>query len=132
MERRIQSVRLRKSVLFLFWQLRLLSNATEAPGQWLQKTNADLGEWRRDIDHTIIFEFRNTGQESRFMDNVRVACGCTSPSWEDIQVPPDSVGQITITYDAHDPGYFQKWIKVYFNGYRKAEKLWIEGYVEQQ
>lgn len=120
-----------KNLLILILPL-LLAVAPNAPVSWLQDTNVDMGDLRKDVDHMVVFEFKNTSPDSLFIDNVRVACGCTSPSWEDIMVPPDSIGQITITYDAHDPGYFQKWIKVYFNGYRKAEKLWIEGYVEQQ
>ena len=102
----------------------------QAPVEWLESTIIDLGDLPKDQTATTAFSFRNTGSIPLYIDNVRVACGCTSPDWQDLAVAPDSIGIIHIEYDAHDPGYFNKWIKVYFRDYRKAEKLWIEGYVE--
>ncbi len=87
-----------------------------------------------DIPHgqpvTHTFTFRNTGTRPLYIDNVRTSCGCTSPDWADVQIPPDSIGRIHVEYDADDLGVFAKPIKVYFKGQRKAEKLLIEGYVE--
>jgi hypothetical protein len=103
----------------------------EAPILWQVPTTHDFGDLERHKPSIAIFTFRNNGPDSLYIDNVRPACGCTSPEWEDVFVPPDSLGHILIEYDAEDTGYFNKWIKVYFNGYRKAEKLWIEGWVEE-
>ena len=102
-----------------------------APVEWQTDMTHDFGDLERGNPVTFDFTFRNTGPDSLYIDNVRTACGCTSPEWEDVMVPPDSLGYIHIEYDADDAGYFNKWIKVYFNGYRKAEKLFIEGWVEQ-
>jgi hypothetical protein len=114
--------------------LLMLSSMTafppQAPVEWQESTVLDLGDLPRDQAATTAFTFRNTGKEALYIDNVRVACGCTSPDWQDLAVEPDSIGTIQLEYDASDPGYFRKWVKVYFRGYRKAEKLWIEGYVE--
>lgn len=102
-----------------------------APVEWQSDTTHDFGDLERGKPVTFIFSFRNLSEDSLYIDNVRTACGCTSPEWEDVLVAPDSLGHISIEYDAEDSGYFNKWIKVYFNGYRKAEKLFIEGWVEQ-
>ena len=102
-----------------------------APVTWQEEAIYDFGDITKGDTATAVFSFRNTGTDSLYIDNVRTACGCTSPDWADVLVPPDSLGFIHIEYDAEDSGYFSKWIKVYFNGYRKAERLSIEGYVEE-
>lgn len=101
-----------------------------APLEWKQAMVHDFGDLEQGKEAAVVFKFINTGTDSLYIDNVRTACGCTSPEWEDVSVAPGALGEVTIIYDAEDEGYFKKWIKVYFNGYRKAEKLWIEGYVE--
>jgi hypothetical protein len=101
-----------------------------APLEWQQEAVHDFGDLEQGKEVEFVFVFKNTGADSLYIDNVRTACGCTSPEWEDVSVAPGALGEISIIYDAEDQGYFNKWIKVYFNGYRKAEKLWIEGYVE--
>ena len=111
--------------------LSLWFSPPEAPVAWQVPTTHDFGDLERHKPAKAVFTFRNNGSDSLYIDNVRPACGCTSPEWEDVLVPPDSLGHIVIEYDAEDAGYFNKWIKVYFNGYRKAERLWIEGWVEE-
>ena len=115
----------------LIFSLGLFFLPPDAPVEWQTPTTHDFGDLERGQPKTVTFTFLNTGTDSLYIDNVRTACGCTSPEWADIRVPPDSLGHIYIEYDAEDSGYFSKWIKVYFNGYRKAEKLFIEGWVEQ-
>lgn len=80
------------------------------------------------VQHT--FEFVNMTDEPLLIDNVRVACGCTGTEWSKAPVAPRDTGRIIVEYDARDPGYFRKYVKVYFNQQRRAEKLYIEGYVE--
>ncbi|WP_367390063.1 DUF1573 domain-containing protein [Lewinella sp. LCG006] len=105
--------------------------APNAPVVWQVPTTYDFGDLERGVPRTTIFTFRNIGSDALYIDNVRTSCGCTSPEWEDVRVAPDSLGHIVIEYDADDTGYFNKGIKVYFNGYRKAERLSIEGWVEE-
>ncbi|MEZ4988395.1 MAG: DUF1573 domain-containing protein [Saprospiraceae bacterium] len=102
----------------------------QAPVVWQSDATFDFGNIPQGKPVQTIFTFRNTGTDSLFIDNVRTDCGCTTPDWEEVLIPPDSLGYIRIEYDADDEGYFHKWIRVYFNGYRKAERLWIEGQVD--
>ncbi|PSR11061.1 MAG: DUF1573 domain-containing protein [Bacteroidetes bacterium] len=120
-------------IVVLFAAVLLLLNGFAppyAPVTWLADTTYEFGDIRQGKEVKVVFAFRNASADSLYIDNVRTSCGCTSPSWEDVRVPPDSIGRIDIFYDADETGYFSKDIKVYFNGYRRAERLLITGYVE--
>jgi hypothetical protein len=96
---------------------------------WLDATDHDFGdiEHRKEVSHD--FRFVNKGDTPLTIDNIRTSCGCTTPDWSEAPVLPGDTSIIQISYDARDPGYFRKLTKVYFHGQRKAEKLYIEGYV---
>ncbi|MCB0635125.1 MAG: DUF1573 domain-containing protein [Lewinella sp.] len=113
------------SILWLSWTL-----PPNAPVEWETDQTRDFGDIPYGEPAVAVFTFRNTGTDSLYIDNVRTSCGCTVPDWQDHLIPPDSTGAVRVEYDGEDSGYFRKWIKVYFNGYRKAERLYIEGYVE--
>ncbi|MDZ4680408.1 MAG: DUF1573 domain-containing protein [Saprospiraceae bacterium] len=98
--------------------------------EWLGATEHDFGVLQHRKPSTHEFRFRNTGGEALTVDNVRASCGCTVPEWSYEPVAPDSVGIISVEYDARDLGYFYKKLKVYLHGQRKPELLVIEGEVE--
>lgn len=100
-----------------------------SPVAWLGPETHDFGDIERDQPVRVELRFRNTTDAPLLIDNVRTACGCTVPRWSQTPVAPDSLGTISVAYDARDTGYFRKYIKVYFHGHRRAEKRWIEGYV---
>lgn len=99
---------------------------------WESPTEHDFGEipYGKDVSHT--FYFKNISPDSLFIDNVRTSCGCTAAEWEDSATPPDSIGAIQIEFDGEANTYFRKWIKVYFNGQKKAERLYISGEVYRE
>lgn len=97
---------------------------------WRDTTEADLGDILHLQPATHDFYFTNASIDTLRIDNVRPSCGCTSPEWAQTAIPPGGEGSIRITYDARDVGYFRKKIKVYFNQQRKAELLFISGFVE--
>lgn len=114
------------SATVLLWLLVLITD----PGiVWLSATEHDFGDvhFKQPVQHT--FEFRNTADAPMVIEAIRPGCGCTAVNWEDKVIEPDSTGTIEATYDAHIKGYFRKSLKVYFSNQRKAEKLWLEGYV---
>lgn len=104
---------------------------TGAVVEWEGTTSYEMGDLIRNQPATHEFVFRNVSGEPMVIDNVRASCGCTVPEWGDAPVPTDSTGIIAVTYDARDLGYFKKKIKVYFSNQRKAEVLFIEGWVEE-
>ena len=100
--------------------------------KWESETTHDFGDipHGKDVSHT--FYFKNISKDSLLIDNVRTSCGCTAANWEETATPPDSIGTIRIEFDGEANAFFKKWIRVYFNGQRKAERLFIEGFVYQE
>ncbi|MEQ8706283.1 MAG: DUF1573 domain-containing protein [Phaeodactylibacter sp.] len=113
--------------IFMAVCLLLSSSAVE----WKGETSYEMGDLIRNEPATHEFVFRNVSGEPMIIDNVRTSCGCTVPEWDEVPVAPDSTGVIAVTYDARDLGYFKKKVKVYFSNQRKAEVLFIEGWVEE-
>lgn len=99
--------------------------------EWEGETSYEMGDLIRNQPSTHEFVFRNVSGEPMVIDNVRTSCGCTVPEWDEVPIGPDSTGVIAVTYDARDLGYFKKKVKVYFSNQRKAEVLFIEGWVEE-
>ena len=104
--------------------------STASKVEWLSEDTHDFGDIPQKKPARYDFRFRNISGEPLVIDNVRPSCGCTVPNWDAAAVAPDSIGAISIEYDARDLGYFNKKVKVYFHGQRKAEVLYIEGWVE--
>lgn len=100
------------------------------PVTWLGDTTHDFGDIPRDRDAIHEFRYRNDTGRPLTIDNVRMGCGCTGSDWTERPIQPDSIGVLRVTYDAANTGYFRKYVKVYFSGERRAQKLWLEGFVE--
>lgn len=98
--------------------------------EWLNETSHDFGTIKQNQPVSHIFKFKNISDTPLTIDNVRTTCGCTAPEWDESEVIlPDSTGKITLAFDAKAPGYFYKMAKVWINGQKRGEKLFIEGEV---
>lgn len=115
--------------LFLFLLLSSPLFQDTSVVAWLTPTEHDFGDLRPDQPVFHTFQFRNTSPDTLLIDNVRTACGCTAPTWPDAPIPPDSTAAVEVEYDARDNGYFRRYVKVYLSGQRRAEKLYISGFV---
>lgn len=102
----------------------------DSPVEWLGEMTVDVGDIPRGEDHTYIFYYRNVTDAPLIIDNVRVGCGCTATEWAEVPVLPGEEGSINVTYDAMNAGFFRKYVKVFFNGHKGGQKLWLEGFVE--
>ena len=98
---------------------------------WTTPTEHDFGLILRGVEAQHVFTFRNRSKTPLTIDNVRTDCSCTASDWDIAPVAPDSTGQITISYDAHKKGYFKKRLTVWIHGQKEAEKLVIQGEVEE-
>lgn len=116
-----------KSLLFLLLLFPII--AAQPLIEWLGPAEAEVGAIPHKKPHFIRFPFRNAGEEPLIIDNIRTGCGCTAPEWDEAAIAPGDTSSILIEYDAERLGYFRQWIRVYFHGQRKAERLWIEGEV---
>jgi len=127
------SFKKQQPMLYLFLSF-LLSWTTPDPVskvKWLSPTEYDFGLLKHHKPSTHEFRFRIISGEALIIDNVRTSCGCTVLDWSYEPVPADSIGIISVEYDARDLGYFYKKLKVYLHGQRKPEWLSIEGEVEE-
>lgn len=112
--------------LFLFQ-----GNLTEGSNaEWLTVTTHDFGTLKLKVPATVNFRFKNIGDSPLIIDNVRSICGCTATEWTETPVLPGKEGFIQVEFDARKEGYFYKKVTVFFNGQRKGEKLYVEGFVE--
>ena len=100
--------------------------------EWQGAMDHDFGDLEQGKPVEHLFKFKNISTEPITIDNVRTTCGCTAPDWSFEPIQADSISQLKITYDAHKTGYFRKKIKVFFNSQRKAEILYVEGYVLEE
>ena len=99
---------------------------------WLSPKEHDFGEFEQFDLQQVDFQFKNNTDEPVVIDNVRPSCGCTSPNWSSEPIMPDSIGVITLEYDARKLGYFYKKAKVFFSDIRKGHKLYVEGTVVEE
>lgn len=117
-------------MFILLYILLLFPLATNEPiVEWLGPTDMKLGVLKYNEPAFIRFPFRNLSDQPLTIDNIRTGCGCTAPEWFEGAVAPGDTSSVLIEYDAQKQGYFRQWIRVYFHGQRKAERLWIEGEV---
>lgn len=119
-----------KHLTICFLSIFLLS-ATGPAITWLTPTDHDFGDILQHEPVEVEFRYRNSGTEPLIIDNVRPSCGCTTPGWPSEPILPDSTASILVTFNARNAGYFRKLIKVYFQEQRRAEKLYVEGFVVQ-
>jgi len=101
----------------------------ESKVEWLSPLEHDFGDIELKVPKEHKFKFVNVTDELLTIDNVRTTCGCTASDWEEEPTEASDTSSIKITYDAAKPGYFRKKIKVFFHDQRKAEILYIEGFV---
>jgi hypothetical protein len=119
-----------KSLLLMFGlTISLLAAPPTNKVEWLGPTTHDFGDIQHNTEIEHHFTFKNTSDAPFVIDNVRTSCGCTAADWTESPIEPDSTATIDIIYDAHDLGYFRKYVKVYVSSQRKAEKLYLEGTV---
>ena len=105
---------------------------TEPVVEWLSPVEHDFGDLQKDKPVEHFFKFKNISGEPITIDNIRTTCGCTAPDWSLDPVEADSTNQLRIEFNAAKPGYFRKRIKVFFSSQRKAEILYVEGFVLEE
>jgi hypothetical protein len=115
---------------YLLLLLPVLFVASDAPVSWLQESTIELPDTLQGQEVRYTFRFRNETAAPLLIDNVRVGCGCTATEWQETPIAPGAEGSINVVYDAMRPGFYRKYVKVYFAGHRGGHKLWLRGFVE--
>jgi hypothetical protein len=114
----------------------ILGFAFTASAQDNQKAEFKFNEEKHDFGNvpqgtpvTTLFEFTNTGQEPLILTEVRPTCGCTIADYTKTPVKSGEKGIIKITYNALNPGAFNKVIVVTSNAATPQKNLVIVGVV---
>jgi len=105
--------------------------AGEANGTTIsfEKTVYDFGTIPQNIPAEAEFVFTNTGKEPLVLQNVKAACGCTTPYYTKETVLPGKKGVVKASYNAAAAGGFDKPVTVTFNG--GTVNLSLKGTVEK-
>lgn len=119
-------------ITFLLLMFSCLTPAfalAQAGVEWRDSTTFDFGDiaHKKPVKHTFVFT--NTGDVPLHIQNVREGCGCTTPDWGNDPILPGETGEIQVEYDAAKAGYFHQTMRVYFKEIRRAERLYVEGFV---
>lgn len=93
-----------------------------------KQSTIDLGNIPQGVPAEAEFVFTNTGKSPIVIQNVRAACGCTTPSYTKETILPGKSGNVKAVYNAATPGAFNKNITVTTEA--GSETLWIKGNVE--
>lgn len=89
---------------------------TEGPLISFTESKFDFGTIKEGevVKHT--FQFKNTGNQTLIISEVKVTCGCTTPDWTRTPVAPGQTGYITAQFNSTGkPGQNHKVITVVSN-----------------
>jgi hypothetical protein len=124
-------MRLHFLMIFALITSCLLGQQSDSALLVLSVNSYDFG--RISIDNGIVshsFVFRNSGNKSLKINNVRTTCGCTVPSWTTEDVKPGDEGYIKVDFDpAGSTGPFHKTIQILSNASNTNMFLTISGII---
>lgn len=89
----------------------------------------DFGKIKKGVPVTATFTFTNVGKEPIVISEAKASCGCTVPEFSKEPVAPGAKGKVTATYNAANPGFFDKDVTVLSNASAVDVKLKIKGEV---
>ena len=123
--------------LVLIFSMAALVNTTYAQGKAkivFEKMAHNYGTFMEEAGvQTTTFKFTNKGGVPLILSNVRASCGCTLPKWTQKPIPPNSSGEIQVSYNPKNrPGYFKKAVTVNSNAENAVVVLHIEGTVAKR
>jgi hypothetical protein len=90
----------------------------------------DFGKIKQGVPASYEFKFTNKGKAPLVITNAQASCGCTTPSWTRDPVLPGGEGFVKATYNAANPGPFDKTVTIYANVAGGTIALHIKGEVE--
>ncbi|MGC4021472.1 MAG: DUF1573 domain-containing protein [Cyclobacteriaceae bacterium] len=97
--------------------------------QWEASVH-DFGKIKQGVPVTYEFTFANKGKVPVIITDARPSCGCTTPSWTREPVENGGTGHVKATFNAQNPGPFDKTITVIANVEGGMIQLHIKGEVE--
>jgi hypothetical protein len=96
-----------------------------------EKTEYQFGKVPKDKPVTVEFAFTNPGSKPLIIEDATAECGCTKPEYPKKPVMPGQKGTIKVTYDAKEPGAFNKKVTVKLVNVAETKILTIKGEVQK-
>ncbi|MBN2164854.1 MAG: DUF1573 domain-containing protein [Marinilabiliaceae bacterium] len=124
---------MKKISVFLLFALSYLTIQAQhsKPSFSFAKETHDFGTLKEeDGNVSYKFEFTNIGGQPMVIHNVIASCGCTTPDWTRMPIPPGGKGYVSVAYNPKNrPGPFNKTITVSSNAEQSSKVLRITGKV---
>ncbi len=102
------------SLLIAVFSVALVNAQNPEPFQFRQ-TEYDFGKIPQGKPVYYSFEVINASDKPLKIDNITVACGCTTPEWSKEEIAPGASTLIKVGYNSASEGYFEKYITVQYN-----------------
>ena len=96
---------------------------------WEQQTY-DFAEIPQGKPVTTVFNYSNNGELPLVISNVQTSCGCTVTDYTKDPVLPGKTGYVKVTYNAANPGTFNKAVTITANTDAGSQVLFIKGKVQ--
>jgi hypothetical protein len=96
-----------------------------------EKTEFQFGKVPKEKPVTVEFAFMNPGSKPLIIEDATAECGCTKPEYPKKPVMPGQKGIIKVTYDAKEPGAFNKKVTVKLVNVAETKILTIKGEVQK-
>lgn len=96
---------------------------------WEQQTY-DFAEIPKGTPVTTTFNYTNNGEMPLLISNVQTSCGCTVADYTKDPVLPGKTGYVKVTYNAANPGAFNKAVTITANTETGSQVLFIKGKVQ--
>lgn len=93
------------------------------------KMEHDFGQIAQGKPVYTSFEFKNTSTSPIKLEDVRAACGCTTPEWSRDPIAPGASTTIKVGFNAATEGPFNKPVTITYNNGQLGKTLVIKGTV---
>jgi len=104
--------------------------APKATGLAFKDDTFNFGDIPKGTPATHEFTFKNTSKQTVLITGVKASCGCTTPTYTKTPIKPGESGVVAATYNAANPGSFNKTVTVTTNDTETPKILTIKGKVE--
>ncbi|GGB77978.1 hypothetical protein GCM10007424_17570 [Flavobacterium suaedae] len=117
--------------LFLSFAVNAQTNEKSAEPSKItwNEDSYNFGEIEKGVPASHEFTFKNTTDQTILITNVKASCGCTATKYTKTPIKPGETGSITATYNARNPGNFNKSVTVTTNDSDVKKVLRIKGKV---
>jgi hypothetical protein len=77
-----------------------ISAAAPVPDIHFDELEHDFGKINQNEKHTYIFKFRNMGDATLKIEQVKTSCGCTATSLSGDEIPPKGTGELKVQFNS--------------------------------